>query len=245
MDYLFGLGRNRRLKKAIGPELDQAQALSGQLQQPVRLFTDLSYSTLKSWSRQRRVVAVFTYIDPGMGTPSELHSWGEAHRPLWQMLRESGRRVEVVAVAWEQRLLDRAERVLTSWRGRAISDAEQEAIMLRQAIADTDWETLERHGGFNAAVKKIVQWEQENPASEGRHGVRRCPAPESLSCAGQAAISRPLACRSIPKPVPGPIPLSGTAGLTACGETRIVGSIRRENRPVSALCWTFSGSEDL
>ena len=57
VDYLFGLARNPRLQDAIAPELAQAQALSDQLQQPVRLFTDLSYRTLKSWSRQRRVVA--------------------------------------------------------------------------------------------------------------------------------------------------------------------------------------------
>ena len=27
--------------------------------------------------------AVFVYVDPGMGTRSELDSWGEAHRRLW------------------------------------------------------------------------------------------------------------------------------------------------------------------
>ena len=60
--------------------------------------------------------------------------------------------------------------------------------------------------------------------------------PESLSLAGQAAISRPLACQSTPEPVPGPISLSGTAGPAACGEARMVGSISgrksvRANRP--------------
>ena len=57
VDYLFGLARNSRLQEAIAPQLAQAQTLFNQLQQPVRLFTDLSYSTQKSWSRQRRVVA--------------------------------------------------------------------------------------------------------------------------------------------------------------------------------------------
>ena len=57
VDYLFGLARNRRLQDAIAPELAQAQTLSDQLQHPARIFTDLSYRTLKSWSRQRRVVA--------------------------------------------------------------------------------------------------------------------------------------------------------------------------------------------
>ena len=35
--------------------------------------------------------ALFVYIDPGMGTHTELHSWGAAHRALWEELRESGR----------------------------------------------------------------------------------------------------------------------------------------------------------
>ena len=109
--------------------------------------------------------AVFTYIDPGMGTRSELDSWGAAHSNLWHKLRESGRRVEVVAVAWEQHVLDRAGRVLTSWRGRGISDAEQEAIMLRQAIADTDWDTLERHGGIDAAIQKVLQVEEQSAST--------------------------------------------------------------------------------
>ena len=47
--------------------------------------------------------------------------------------------------------------------------------------------------------------------------------PESASFAGQAAISRPLACQNTPAPVPGPISLSGTAGPAACGETGMVG----------------------
>ena len=57
VDYLFGLARNCRLQEAIAPELAQAQTLFNQQQQPVRLFTDLSYRTQKSWSCQRRVVA--------------------------------------------------------------------------------------------------------------------------------------------------------------------------------------------
>ena len=59
---------------------------------------------------------------------------------------------------------------------------------------------------------------------------------ESLSLAGQAVLSWPLACQSTPEPVPGPISLSGTAGPAACGETGMVGWISgrhsvRANRP--------------
>ncbi len=57
VDYLFGLARNARLQEAIRPELTRAKALSDQHQQPIRLFTDFRFRTLKNWSRQRRVVA--------------------------------------------------------------------------------------------------------------------------------------------------------------------------------------------
>ena len=60
-----------------------------------------------------------------MGTPTELQSWGAAHRQLWEKLRTVGRRVEVVAVAWGQHLLDRAERVLQSWTAGDVSEAGQ------------------------------------------------------------------------------------------------------------------------
>ena len=126
--------------------------------------------------------AVFTCIDPGMGTPGELRSWGTAHRPLWQMLRESGRRVEVVAVAWEQEFLDRAARVLHSWIAGDVTEADRELLALRQAISSADWDTVERWGGLDAALKKINQLKQETPALDGRGmiddfhlwGSRRC-----------------------------------------------------------------------
>ena len=126
--------------------------------------------------------AVFTYIDPGMGTPTELQSWGAAHRDLWAKLRHSGRRVEVVAVAWEQHLLDRAERVLQSWTAGDMSEAETELFTLRQAVAEADWDTVERYGGLNPALKKITQLARESPVLNGRGmiddfrlwGSRRC-----------------------------------------------------------------------
>ena len=126
--------------------------------------------------------AVFVYVDPGMGTRSELDSWGEAHRRLWEKLRRSGRRVEVVAVAWEQVLLDRAGRRLRSWVAGEMSEDEKEAFMLRQAMAEADWDTIERHGGFDAVVEKILRWDREDPVPKGREmiddfrlwGSRRC-----------------------------------------------------------------------
>ena len=115
--------------------------------------------------------AVFVYVDPGMGTRTELDSWGEAHRRLWEKLRKSGRRVEVVAVAWEQKLLDRAGRRLRSWVASEMSDDEKEALMLRQAIAETDFDTIESYGGFDAVVEMILRWDRKNPVPKDRGSI--------------------------------------------------------------------------
>ena len=111
--------------------------------------------------------AIFVYIDPGMGTRSELDYWGRAHRHLWNKLRERGRHVEVVAMAWEHKHLDRARRRLEFWASGARADASWQAAFLRQALANADWETVERHGGFDAVVEKINQSGQKKPPSNG------------------------------------------------------------------------------
>ena len=112
--------------------------------------------------------AIFVYIDPGMGTRSELDFWGAAHRNFWDKLRERGRRVEVVAMAWEQKHLDRARRRLEFWAAGDKGEASRQAAFLRQAIADVDWDTVERHGGLNVVMEKINRLEQESPPSNGR-----------------------------------------------------------------------------
>ena len=111
--------------------------------------------------------AIFAYIDPGMGTRSELDYWGAAHRNLWNKLRKRGRRVEVVAMAWEQKHLDRARRRLEFWATGAKGEDSRQAAFLRQAIADADRAMVERHGGLNVVMEKIDQLEQETPASNG------------------------------------------------------------------------------
>ena len=59
--------------------------------------------------------AVFVYADPGQETATSLRAWGAAHRELWWMLRDQGRKIEIVAVArgWEE--ASRAETVLGNW----------------------------------------------------------------------------------------------------------------------------------
>ncbi len=68
---------------------------------------------------------------------------------------------------WYKQHLDRTQRVLQAWTTRDPATARKEAVVLRQAIADADWDTVERHGGLDAVVDKIDQAEEETPASAG------------------------------------------------------------------------------
>ena len=43
--------------------------------------------------------------------------------------------------------------------------ATPEAAVLRQAIADTHGETLERHGGIDAAIKRVLQVEEQSAST--------------------------------------------------------------------------------
>jgi len=58
VDFLFGLARNVRLAEHIAAELDEARAASEADEgRPARRFKDFVWTTRKSWSRRRRVVA--------------------------------------------------------------------------------------------------------------------------------------------------------------------------------------------
>jgi hypothetical protein len=57
VDYIFGLARNARLTGTIEAELAEAQQESRQTDKPARRFKDFTWSTRKSWSRERRVIA--------------------------------------------------------------------------------------------------------------------------------------------------------------------------------------------
>ena len=55
-DYAFGLARNPRLEALLEPGFERAEALCAESGEPERVFEDLRYRTLKTWSRERRVV---------------------------------------------------------------------------------------------------------------------------------------------------------------------------------------------
>jgi len=65
VDYVFGLARNARLVKIIGRELHQAEQQFEQTKQAARVFSEFTYRTKKSWSRERRVIAKAEHLDKG------------------------------------------------------------------------------------------------------------------------------------------------------------------------------------
>ena len=57
VDYLFGLARNPRRVAMIESELAAAKSTAERSGRPARRFKEFTWSTLTSWSRERRVVA--------------------------------------------------------------------------------------------------------------------------------------------------------------------------------------------
>jgi hypothetical protein len=62
VDYVLGLARNKRLEPMIEGEMKQARTESERTGTPSRIYKDMEYRTLESWSRVRRVVAKAEYL---------------------------------------------------------------------------------------------------------------------------------------------------------------------------------------
>jgi hypothetical protein len=65
LDYVLGLAKNSRLKKALHTEMAQAQKLHQSTQVAARVFKDFRYRTRKSWPCKRRVVGKAEYLAKG------------------------------------------------------------------------------------------------------------------------------------------------------------------------------------
>lgn len=65
IDYVFGFAKNERLKAIIAEELQQAQQLYEETREAARVFKDFCYQTLKSWTRERRLVGKAEYLVKG------------------------------------------------------------------------------------------------------------------------------------------------------------------------------------
>src|SRR5215475_4670699 len=65
IEYLFGQAKNQRLQKLLAGEMEEAKQKYTATGQAARVFGDLQYQTLDSWSRERRVVGKAEHLEKG------------------------------------------------------------------------------------------------------------------------------------------------------------------------------------
>ncbi len=137
---------------------------------PVRVYRGAAGETRRYFPLKLPVAldgrgAVFVYADTGHETAAGLRSWGHAHRGLWGALRERGRPVEAVATVRTQPELARARKVLGHW-AEAPTDphpadpARREIARIERSIRDMDDAAVERYGGLQGCLIRIVELEE-------------------------------------------------------------------------------------
>lgn len=65
VDYVLGQAKNARLNALLAPQMAEAKALFEETKQAARVFGSFPYRTLKSWSRERRVVGKAEHLCGG------------------------------------------------------------------------------------------------------------------------------------------------------------------------------------
>ena len=116
VDFVLGLARNPRLVAEVADELARAKSAFEEAGGPSRVFKDFDYSTLKSWSRQRRVVAKAEHLAKGPNPrfvvtskpPDEIEA-----KPLYEEVYCA--RGEMENRIKEQQLMLFADRTSTHW----------------------------------------------------------------------------------------------------------------------------------
>lgn len=113
--YVFGLAKNKRLKKIIGKPLHEAQQQYESTGKPARIFAEFPYRTRKSWHAERRVVAKAEHLAKGANprfVVTSLRAGQMEGRPLYEELY--CRRGEMENRIKEQQLALFADRTSTS-----------------------------------------------------------------------------------------------------------------------------------
>jgi hypothetical protein len=65
VDFCFGLARNSRLEGFLEPALVRAEKLAHEAEGSARVYEEMNYQTLQSWSRPRRVVGKAEWLPRG------------------------------------------------------------------------------------------------------------------------------------------------------------------------------------
>ncbi len=87
VDYVLGLAQNPRLLKLIPEELAEAKRQFEATRAPARIFAELTYRTVKTWGRERRVVAKAEHLEKGPNPRFVVTSLGlreHPARPLYE-----------------------------------------------------------------------------------------------------------------------------------------------------------------
>lgn len=87
IDYILGLAQNPRLVAAIAEQSEQARQQFEATKRPARVFAELRYRTLDSWSRERRVVAKAEHLAKGPNprfVVTSLSTEDRAAQPLYE-----------------------------------------------------------------------------------------------------------------------------------------------------------------
>ncbi len=88
VDYIIGLAQNSRLRAMITAEQEQARLEFERTKQPARVFAELRYRTLESWSRARRVVAKAEHLAKGANPRFVVTSLTAEDRPAQPLYEE-------------------------------------------------------------------------------------------------------------------------------------------------------------
>ncbi|MBI3875368.1 MAG: IS1380 family transposase [Verrucomicrobia bacterium] len=67
--YVLGTARNERLEEKIADALEEAKSLFAKSGRAERVFRDFDWTTVKSWSKERRVVAKAEHLVGGKSNP--------------------------------------------------------------------------------------------------------------------------------------------------------------------------------
>ena len=140
---------------------------------PVRVYRGAAGETRRHFPLKLPVAldaggAVFVYADPGHETAAGLHSWGRAHRALWDALRDQGLPVEAVAAVLDGREFERAEKVLANWTEPTLSPGRSKASVtgrrirreieqIELAIRRTDERVIQTYGSLQGCLERIVE----------------------------------------------------------------------------------------
>ena len=113
----------------------------------------------------------FLYVDPHDLTDKPLRSWLSDHRSLLDALSHAGKRIHLVVVASDRKILTRAERILRPWSQpqkapRDPSTHTNEVDQITCALRKGDADALKQWGGPDAAFTRMNALKRQSPASQ-------------------------------------------------------------------------------